>query len=72
MWRRTVGEFSGFVGLNVHKDMIVIAIAITDTGRCGEVRIWSETANTPKAIDRMTRNLSSRDRRLPFVYDAGP
>lgn len=43
------------VGLDVHKDGIVVAIA--DGGLRGEVREYGRIANTAAALDRLARKL---------------
>ena len=59
-----------FVGLDVHKDSIAVAIA--DAGRTGEVRFWGTIANTPEALSSLTRKLGERHRVVEYVYEAGP
>jgi transposase len=44
-----------YVGLDVHKDGIVVAI--TDSGLRGEVREYSRIANTAAALERLVRKL---------------
>lgn len=63
-------EFSAFVGLDVHKD--TIAVAIAEAGRNGEVRFWGTIPNTPTAIDRLVKKLTERHGQVEYVYEAGP
>ena len=60
-----------FVGLDVHKNSIAIAIAGEE--RDGEVRSYGTIANTPPAsIDKFLRKIISDGSGPDFVYEAGP
>ena len=63
-------EFHAYVGLDVHKDSISVAIA--EAGRDGEVRHWGVIRNTPEAVARLARKLVERHRAVEFAYEAGP
>lgn len=57
-----------FIGLDVHKKTIVIAIAAQD----GEIRLYGTIPNNIEMIDKVIRKLISDGSELRFVYEAGP
>jgi len=59
-----------YVGLDVHKEGIVVAVA--EGGLRGEVREYGRIANTAAALDRLVRKLGGEGVRLRFCYEAGP
>jgi transposase len=63
-------DFSTFIGMDVHKNSIEIAIA--QQGREGEVRSYGKIDNTLDALDKVVRKLVSKGQQLHFVYEAGP
>ena len=68
--RRAVEDRITYVGLDVHKEGIVVAVA--EGGLRGEVREYGRIANTAAALDRLMRKLGSTGVRLRFCYEAGP
>jgi hypothetical protein len=67
---RIVGDGITYVGLDVHKEGIVVAVA--EGGLRGEVREYGRIANTAAALDRLMRKLGGEGIRLRFCYEAGP
>ena len=65
-----MGDRITYIGLDVHKDGIVVAVA--EGGRRGEVREYGRIANTPAALQRLARKLSRAGVKLRFCYEAGP
>src|SRR5258708_37796313 len=68
--RRVMADRITYVGLDVHKDSIVVAVAAG--GLRGEGRGYGRIANTSTAVDRLLRKLGSDGMRLRFCYEAGP
>lgn len=68
--RQTMKQYSTFVGMDVHKNSIEIAIA--QQGRNGEVRSYGKIDGTLQALDKVIRKLISKGGPLHFVYEAGP
>jgi transposase len=65
-----MGDRISYVGLDVHKDGIVVAIA--DGGLRGEVSEYGRIANTAAALERLVRELGGDGTTLRFCYEAGP
>ena len=65
-----MGNRSMFVGLDVHKETIDVSIA--EGRRDGEVRHYGVIASDLEPLDKVVRALRAPDRRLHFVYEAGP
>jgi transposase len=59
-----------YVGLDVHKD--TIAVALAEAGKRGELREYGKIANTPAALRTLAAKLASHRWRLRFCYEAGP
>jgi len=59
-----------FVGLDVHKNSIAIALA--EEGREGEVRRYGTIPGDLDSLDKVVRKLVSKGSILHFVYEAGP
>ena len=59
-----------FIGMDVHKKTITIAIA--DEGRQKQPRIYGTIANDLDALNKFCRKMISISTQLHFVYEAGP
>lgn len=62
-----------YIGLDVHKDSIAIAVA--EPGRDGEIRSLGKMSNSLHALDKLIARLRKqygRDVELHFCYEAGP
>jgi transposase len=63
-------DYTMFVGLDVHKDSIEIAVA--EEGRDAEVRTWGRIGGDLASLEKAVRKLQSKGCTLRFVYEAGP
>ena len=63
-------EYNAFIGLDVHRD--TIAVAIADAGRDGEVRLWGTIPNTSQSLAKVLKKLIQRHKNIEVVYEAGP
>ena len=59
-----------YVGLDVHKNTTVIALA--EGGRTGEVRVYGTIPGDLKALEKVLGKIGGEDVRLHVVYEAGP
>jgi hypothetical protein len=63
-------EHTRFVGMDIHKEKISIAVA--ESGRGGAVEYLGEIANDPGAIRKLCERLGRPGKPLAFCYEAGP
>ena len=61
---------SMFIGLDVHKATISVAIAKKERG--GEVRHWGTIPHRPDHVRKLVERLRADESRLDFCYEAGP
>ena len=61
---------SMFIGLDVHKATISVAVAQGKRG--GEVRHWGSVPHRPDHIRKLVEKLAAGGARLHFCYEAGP
>jgi transposase len=59
-----------FVGLDVHK--ATVAVAVAEGGRAGEVRRVGVVENRPAVLAKLADRLAKDGRYLSFCYEAGP
>ncbi len=64
-------QASRFVGMDVHKDTIVVAV--TASGEVGKATAYGTFPNTAASLERLVRRLrQAGDGPLWFCYEAGP
>ena len=61
---------STFIGLDVHKATISVAVARGERG--GEVRHWGTVPHRPDHVRKLVEKLAAGGGRLHFCYEAGP
>ena len=64
-----MNEFSAYVGLDVHKE--TIAVAVASPGRTKPV-YWGEICNDRKSLMSLVKRLSPDGETVSFCYEAGP
>jgi transposase len=64
-----MSEAGVFVGMDVHK--ATVSVAVAEAGRQGEVRHLGSVENKPVAIAKLARRLERQHGRVEFVYEAG-
>src|SRR5246500_4601063 len=68
--RRVIAKPITYVGLDVHKD--TIAVALAEAGLRVEVREHGKIPNTPAALKALSVKLAAARKELRFCYEAGP
>lgn len=66
----TEEQYDRFIGLDVHKEMIAVALA--QPGREGEVIFYGNITNDPGSIERFIKKQAKAHQRMLVCYEAGP
>jgi hypothetical protein len=64
-----MNNYTKYVGMDVHKE--TIAIAIAKDGR-GDPAYYGEIANNAEALRKMVKKVTSNGEKVSFCYEAGP
>ena len=56
--------------MDTHKN--TISVAITESGRRGEVRFVGEIPSPPESVAKMIDRLAGKHDKLAFCYESGP
>lgn len=64
-----MNKYSKYVGLDVHKDKIAVAIAKAGSH---EALFYGEIANIPESIGKLIKQMSSHGEQILLCYEAGP
>lgn len=64
-----MNKYSKYVGLDVHKDTIAVAIAKADSQ---EAIFYGEIENIPETIGKLVKKMSAHGEQVLFCYEAGP
>jgi transposase len=68
--RRALKQLITYVGLDVHKE--TIAVALAEAGLRGDAREYGKIANTPAAVEALVAKLARNGHKFRFCYEAGP
>lgn len=63
-------DYSAYVGLDVHKE--TIAVAVANPERNGEIRFWGNIGNTPTTLRRVIKKIQKQSPTIQICYEAGP
>ena len=69
-WETGLMDIIAYVGLDVHK--ATVSVALAEAGRGGEIRQLGVFENRPALLTKLAARLSKGGRRLSFCYEAGP
>jgi hypothetical protein len=69
-WETGLMDTITYVGLDVHK--ATISVALAESGRGGEIRQIGVFENRPEVLAKLAARLAKGDRRLSSCYEAGP
>jgi len=69
-WETGLMDTITYVGLDVHK--ATISVALAESGRGGEIRQIGVFENRPEVLAKLTARLAKGGRLLSFCYEAGP
>ena len=68
--KASADSYEVYVGLDVHKE--TIAIAIANPERNGEIRFWGNILNAPTTVQRTFKKLLALHSSMLVCYEAGP